>query len=118
MPTLRDYLVHEKLDLATEPFKGFAAKVLKAFGTSVMSQKPKELVDNLKIECTCKDCGDLRNFFAGNNQSISLTRSTNAREHLIRKLDIPKLWGVTVKIVKRKSSYAVEVSYPLVKCRS
>ncbi|KAJ6454513.1 hypothetical protein C8R47DRAFT_1167238 [Mycena vitilis] len=112
IPVLRDYLRSQKLDLATEPFKGFVAQVLKTFGTSAMAQKPKELVPLLKIECTCTDCGDLKDFFAGDNLSVSFSRSNSAREHLIRQLVIPKSFGVTFKTVKRKSTFALEVTKP------
>jgi len=105
MPALRDYLVSQNLDLATEPFKSFTVKVLKAFGTSVMSQKPRDLVDNAKIGCDrgpqyCKECEDLREFFKGEEQSISFGRSDGVRRHLIEQLKVPKSWGVTYKLHK------------------
>ncbi|KAJ6588080.1 hypothetical protein B0H19DRAFT_198215 [Mycena capillaripes] len=114
MHTLRGYLRSQNLDLVTEPFQSFTAKVLKAFGTSVMSLEPKELVANADIGCTCKDCDDLRNFLGSDKKlSISFNRSTGARQHLIRYLQSPKLlWGVTFEVVKRKSSQVLEITEP------
>ncbi|KAJ7124443.1 hypothetical protein C8R44DRAFT_734924 [Mycena epipterygia] len=112
MSALRDYLELQDLDLGTDPFKSFSAKVLKAFASSVMSQKPRELVANAKIGCghRCEDCDNLRAFLSSDSLSIAFARPTAVREHLVKilRVEIPKSWGVTFEVRK----YVLHITKP------
>ncbi|KAJ7108352.1 hypothetical protein C8R43DRAFT_962898 [Mycena crocata] len=118
IPALRDYLASGGLDFESPPFKSCAARVVEAFAGKVMCQKPQELIVVEKIGCQepkCSDCKTLRDFFAGDDRIISLPRAAKLRQHIESQLEVPKTWGVQVRLVKEHacgSPHRLEITKP------
>ncbi|KAJ7506998.1 hypothetical protein B0H11DRAFT_1969763 [Mycena galericulata] len=114
LPPLREYLPSQTLDFEGNPFKYFAVNIVKAFGNEVMSQTPQDLITVAEIGCSeCGDCRILRDFFAGDDQSISLPRAAKLRDHIKKQLEVPESWGVTVELDKAHGSpHRLEITKP------
>ncbi|KAJ7124442.1 hypothetical protein C8R44DRAFT_980718 [Mycena epipterygia] len=110
---LRDYLVSQGLDLETNPSKKCTARIVEAFATQVMCQKPTAVAE---IGCQgpkCGDCPTLRDFFAGDDRSISLPRAAKRREHMESQLVATKSWGVRVTVDKDHGTpFRLEITKP------
>ncbi|KAK7042648.1 2og-fe oxygenase [Favolaschia claudopus] len=118
LPLLRDYLESQRLDLETAPFTAFARNVARAFGASVMSQEPKNLLVNVQVGCKstsrrCNECSELVKFFRGGEQSITFKSPPFwMREHLVEQMEHLKGLGVTYKESKRKTQRIFEIIKP------
>ncbi|KAK6974351.1 hypothetical protein R3P38DRAFT_3378681 [Favolaschia claudopus] len=115
LPLLRDYLESQRLNLETAPFTTFARNVLTAFGASVMSQEPKDLLVNVQVGCEgtsprCNECSELAKFFKGDEPSITFKNPASwMRGHLVQQTKHLKWLGVTYKDSKRKTQRVFEV---------
>ncbi|KAJ7218972.1 hypothetical protein B0H12DRAFT_326780 [Mycena haematopus] len=116
MPVLRQYLLSQSLDFETEPYKMFAAAVVKAFAEKVMEQEPTEVVPVASLQTvgcqTCKECRELKTFFLSNQVTIKFTRGQSIRTHLERQLGKTGAWGVTWETIRHGSPYTLEVTKP------
>ncbi|KAJ6523305.1 hypothetical protein B0H19DRAFT_1201796 [Mycena capillaripes] len=116
LPVLRQYLVSKRLDFQTEPYKMFAAAVVKSFADKVMSQKPSEVVPAAqlqKIGCGgCGECQALRAFFLSDQASISFSRVQSVRTHLERQLNGTQTWGVTLATIRAGSPHTLQITKP------
>ncbi|KAJ7226737.1 hypothetical protein GGX14DRAFT_385542 [Mycena pura] len=99
LPVLKQYLVAQGLDFLTDPYKKFAAAVVKMFAEKV-SQRPWVVVSAAQIQafgCPCADCAKLRAFFVDDQTChISFTRAKAGRTHLENVLRPVHGWGVTM----------------------
>jgi hypothetical protein len=117
MPVLRQYLISQRLDFQTEPYKMFAGAVVKAFAEKVMVQKPTEVVPIAslqKIGCqVCSDCQQLKAFFMSDQTTFSISRKQQQRTHMERYLAATRAWGVSWVTVKNRTPHTLMVCCPL-----
>ncbi|KAJ7722655.1 hypothetical protein DFH07DRAFT_971838 [Mycena maculata] len=116
LPVLRQYLAGKHLDFQTEPYKKFAAAVVKSFAEKVMVQKPSEVVPVARLQgigCgACTECGLLRAFFLGERQTIAFARVQGVRTHLERQLGATRAWGVVWSTIRSGSPHTLQVTKP------
>ncbi|KAJ6510824.1 hypothetical protein C8R45DRAFT_1068742 [Mycena sanguinolenta] len=116
MPVLRQYLASKRLDFQTEPYKMFAAAVVKAFAEQVMAQKPTEAVPAAQRQAVgcqgCTECRELRVFFASDAPTIRFSRVQGIRTHLERELQKTRSWGVKWETIRSGSPHTLLVTKP------
>ncbi|KAK7039307.1 hypothetical protein R3P38DRAFT_473664 [Favolaschia claudopus] len=116
LPVLRQFLVSKRLDFQAEPYKMFAAAVVKAYAEHVMKQKPTEVVPIASLEkigCqACADCRELKAFFLSDRAETSFSRVQGIRTHLERQLHSTRGWGVTWTTLKYGSPHTLKVTKP------
>ncbi|KAJ7666689.1 hypothetical protein DFH06DRAFT_1184497 [Mycena polygramma] len=116
LPVLGKYLVSRQLDFQTDPFKMFAAAVVKSFADNVMSQKPSEVVPVAQLQrigCqACAECLALKAFFLSDKPSIAFARVQTIRTHLERQLASTRGLGVTWQTIKGRSPHTLSVTKP------
>ncbi|KAJ7457358.1 hypothetical protein FB451DRAFT_1098079 [Mycena latifolia] len=117
LPVLRQYLLGQRLDFQTEPYKIFAATVVKAFAEKVMpAQKPHEAVPLTQLQAigcqACSECKELNAFFCSDKATISFARVQGVRTHLERRLAITRSWGVTWETIKGRSPHTLKITKP------
>ncbi|KAJ6489159.1 hypothetical protein C8R47DRAFT_476844 [Mycena vitilis] len=116
LPVLGKYLLSRQSDFETDPFKMFAAAIVKSFADNVMSQKPSEVVPAAqlqKIGCqACAECQALKAFFTSDKPSIAFARVQSVRTHLERQLESTRAMGVTWQTIKAGSPHTLSVTKP------
>ncbi|KAF7333484.1 hypothetical protein MVEN_02364600 [Mycena venus] len=116
LPVLRQYLASKKLDFQTEPYRVFAAAVVKAYAEKVMEQKPAEIVPVASLQrigCQgCAECRELKAFFLSNKINISFSRVQAIRTHLERQLETTRKWGVIWTTIRSGSPHTLQVTKP------
>ncbi|KAJ7123875.1 hypothetical protein C8R43DRAFT_1031770 [Mycena crocata] len=116
LPVLRQYLASKGLDFQSDPYKMFAAAVVRAFAEKVMSQKPSEVISAAQLQgigCqACAECRELRAFFLSDRPTISFPRVQTIRTHLERQLSATRHWGVVLETVRRGSPHTLKVTKP------
>ncbi|KAJ7101404.1 hypothetical protein B0H15DRAFT_927201 [Mycena belliarum] len=116
LPMLQKYLVSKRLDFQTDPYKMFAAAVIKAFAEKVMGQKPHEIVPAAKLQTIgcdgCPECVELKAFFCSDKQTVSFSRVQGIRTHLERQLAVTRSWGVVWETIKVRSPHTLEITKP------
>ncbi|KAJ6632203.1 hypothetical protein B0H10DRAFT_1976516 [Mycena sp. CBHHK59/15] len=116
LPILRQYLVTQRLDFRTDPYKMFSAAVVKAFADKVMSQKPTEVVPVTQLQgigCNvCSECRELKAFFLSEKETISFARVQGIRTHLERHLGTARSWGVVWETIKGRSPHTLKITKP------
>ncbi|KAJ7187173.1 hypothetical protein C8R46DRAFT_981462 [Mycena filopes] len=118
LPVLRQYLVSKRLDLQTEPYKLFAAAVVKAFATQTMAQKPTEVIPAAQLQAigcrTCAECQQLRAFFLSDRSAISFARVQGVRTHLARELSVPAVrsLGLVQQTIRSGSPHTLQITKP------
>ncbi|KAJ7187180.1 hypothetical protein C8R46DRAFT_285837 [Mycena filopes] len=113
LPVLQQYLVSKRLDLQTEPFKTFAAAVVKSFAEKVMVPKPSEVVPAAQLQAIgcggCEECRQLRAFFLSEQLTISFARAQVFRTHLERQLSAISRFGVSYVTIKQGVPHTLKV---------
>ncbi|KAJ6510811.1 hypothetical protein C8R45DRAFT_1161869 [Mycena sanguinolenta] len=113
---LRPFLLSNSLNFQIEPYRMFAAAVVKAFAEQVIGQKPTEAVSAaLRQAVGCQDCGEcheLRTFFLSDEPIIRLSRAQPIRTHLESELGKTSSWGVTWKTIRSGSPHTLLVTKP------
>ncbi|KAJ6542089.1 hypothetical protein DFH09DRAFT_1368280 [Mycena vulgaris] len=116
LPVLRQYLAGQRLDFQTDPYKMFAAAVVKAFAEKVMTQKPHEVVPAAQMQgigCgICTECKLLKDFFCSDKLTISFARAQTIRTHLERQLQVARPWGVVYETIKGRSPNTLKITKP------
>ncbi|KAJ7472160.1 hypothetical protein FB451DRAFT_315151 [Mycena latifolia] len=116
LPVLRQYLVGQRLDLQTDPYKMFAAAVVKSFADKVMAQKPHEVVPLARLQTLgcqgCSECKELRAFFSSDKSTLSFARAQQIRAYLERQLIDTSPWGVVWETIKGRSPYTLKITKP------
>ncbi|KAF7340841.1 hypothetical protein MSAN_02113500 [Mycena sanguinolenta] len=116
MSVLRQYLLSKRLDFQTEPYKMFAAAVVKAFAEQVMVQKPTEVVPAAQRQAAgcqgCAECRELRAFFVSDAPTIRFSRVQGIRTHLERELQKIRYWGVKWETIRSGSPHTLLVTKP------
>ncbi|KAJ7226732.1 hypothetical protein GGX14DRAFT_417216 [Mycena pura] len=82
LPALKQHLVAQHLDFRADPYKKFAAAVIKAFVQKVMTPAVALAAQIQTLGCACADCAELRAFFVSDRVSNSFPRRTDAARHL------------------------------------
>ncbi|KAJ7450057.1 hypothetical protein B0H11DRAFT_325445 [Mycena galericulata] len=116
LPVLRQYLEGKGLSIQSEPFKTFAATVVRLFAEKVMGLKPREVVPISQLQgigCqACAECGELKAFFLSARTTISFARIGNIRTHLERQLLQTRAWGVDWVTTKARSPHTLKITKP------
>ncbi|KAJ7689035.1 hypothetical protein B0H17DRAFT_1067547 [Mycena rosella] len=116
LPVLRQYLVGEGLDFQVDPYKMFAAAMVRAFAEQVMAQKPHEVVPAAQLQgvgCkACAECRELKAFFCSDKSTISFPRVQSIRTHLERYLGVTRAWGVVWETRKYGSPHTLHITKP------
>ncbi|KAJ7101409.1 hypothetical protein B0H15DRAFT_410938 [Mycena belliarum] len=116
LPVLKQYLVSKRLDFQTDPYKMFAAAVIRAFAEKVMGQKPHELVPAAQLQAIgcnrCSECVELKAFFCSDKQTMSFARVQGIRTHLERQLAVTRAWGVHWETIRAGSPHTLKITKP------
>ncbi|KAJ7727269.1 hypothetical protein B0H16DRAFT_1383573 [Mycena metata] len=116
LPVLQRYLVSQRLDLQTEPYKKFAAAVIKSFAEKVMAQKPSEVIPAAQLQAIgcqgCAECPQLRAFLLSDKPTISFSRVQGIRTHLERQLNAIRWLGVTCETIRHGSPHTLKITKP------
>lgn len=113
LPVLRQYLAGQRLDFQSEPYRMFAAAVVRAFAEHVMGQKPSEVVSVAQLQgvgCQgCAECKTLRSFFLSDQATVSFRRTQTIRSHIERHLAATRAWGVSWETIRVGSPHTLKV---------
>jgi hypothetical protein len=113
LPVLQQFLASKRLTFETEPYKMFAAAVVKSFAETVMSQKPQEVIPVARLQgigCQgCSECRELKAFFLSDKPTISFARVQSIRTHLERQLGSTRSWGVRLDTIRSGSPHTLRV---------
>ncbi|KAJ7102727.1 hypothetical protein C8R44DRAFT_988104 [Mycena epipterygia] len=116
LPVLRQYLITKALDFQTDPYKMFAAAVIRAFADKIMAQKPHEVVPVAQLQavgCGCSECQLLKSFFLSEKATIDFPRVQSIRTHLERQLATrARSWGVVCTTIRSGSPHTLRVTKP------
>ncbi|KAJ7641770.1 hypothetical protein FB45DRAFT_900979 [Roridomyces roridus] len=117
LPVLKQYLATQNLDLRTDPYRMFAAAVVKGFAEHVMTAKPTEMVSAAQLATVgcgmCAECRELRAFFLSARESIAFSRVQAIRTHLERQLGgVARTWGVQLATLRHGSPHTLQITKP------
>ncbi|KLO10719.1 hypothetical protein SCHPADRAFT_999405 [Schizopora paradoxa] len=114
---LNPYLTSLGQTIAQEPYSSFMARAIKDYVSTVLGQKPENMVSSAQIDAVgcneqCGYCPSLRKFLREDVRMWPVKRIAVIREHMEKELEKIRSWGVTWTTIKTGSPHTLQITKP------